>query len=54
MKRILATFCLVGMALSLSACESTKSGDSSYTSGRTAGKSAAAPAEKVFQRAQVK
>ena len=66
MKKIVATFCLLGATLALSACGTTTSGDieaAPYSMERTASygseMSAAtptrvAPAEKVFRRAQTK
>jgi len=69
MKKTIATFCLLGATLGLSACNSASTGDVDtappYTMDRTAGYekempvSAAtparmAPAEKVFKRAQTK
>ena len=66
MKKIVATFCLLGATLALSACGSMSTGDTEpapYSLERTASygseMSAAtptrvAPAEKVFRRAQTK
>ena len=66
MKNTLATFCLVGATLALSACDTTGTGhidtDPPYAVDRTVGVDSApapapvavAPAEKVFQRAQMK
>tara|TARA_B100001778_G_scaffold119995_1_gene98537 strand:- start:102 stop:305 length:204 start_codon:yes stop_codon:yes gene_type:complete len=67
MKKTLASFCLVGATLALSACDTTATGDIDtdppYAMERTAtherpAPAAApmevAPAEKVFQRAQMK
>ncbi|MCK5384268.1 MAG: lipoprotein [Alphaproteobacteria bacterium] len=67
MKKIAATFCLLGATLALSACSSTTKGDADmtqpYSMERTATYSGempaatpsrVAPAEKVFRRAQTK
>jgi len=65
MKKTLATFCLVGATLSLSACDTTGTGDIDtappYAMERTAtheqpmaAPAEVAPAERVFQRAQMK
>lgn len=61
MKKLAATLCIVGTALTLSACDSTGSGNvetaAPYASERTAGATSeapAAPAERVFQEKQMK
>lgn len=62
MKKLAATLCIVGTALTLSACDTTGSGNvetsAPYASERTAGNQnaevSAAPAERVFQEKQVK
>jgi hypothetical protein len=55
MKKLLATLCIVGSALSLAACE-TSSVDSGpgYAEQRTAGAGGEAPADRVFQEKQMK
>lgn len=67
MKKTIATLCLVGSTLALSACDTTGTGDIDtappYTQERTATHAhevvpvtptAVVPAERVFQRAQTK
>lgn len=58
MNKFVATICIVGTALVLSACETASSYDSgaSYATERTAGNVDAAPAktERVFRRVQTK
>lgn len=60
MKKLAVTLCIVGTALTLSACDSTGSGNvetaAPYASERTAGQTEApaAPAERVFQEKQMK
>lgn len=65
MKKTLATFCLIGATFALTACDTTGTGDIDtdppYAMERTATHSQTmaapmevAPAEKVFQRAQMK
>jgi hypothetical protein len=67
MKKIIATFCLLGSTLALSACDTTGHGDMDtqppYAMERTAKHEGTTvqptptrvePAEKVFQRAQTK
>ena len=60
MKKLAATLCIVGTALTLAACESTNNGTydsgSSYANERTAGNVDAAPVrnERVFRSTQSK
>jgi hypothetical protein len=55
MKKLLATLCIVGSALSLAACEtSTVDSGPGYAEQRTAGAGGEAPAERVFQEKQMK
>ncbi|MCC6598725.1 MAG: hypothetical protein IT559_08045 [Alphaproteobacteria bacterium] len=58
MKKLAATLCIIGTAITLSACETTGSNEASapYAAERTAGNAAQAeaPAERVFQERQMK
>ncbi len=61
MKKLAFTLCIVGTALTLSACDTTGAGNvdtaAPYASERTAGNDQApdaAPAERVFQEKQMK